>query len=95
MRVALDEDRKVIRGFLCQATFSQDWGWWFINSRCLTSSVWTAENPAKALQKLCQLKDAGQNVVLPPWWVDLCYQSYRDSLQWRGVCNGGSEQTVL
>lgn len=26
VRAALDEERKVICGFLCQATFSQNWG---------------------------------------------------------------------
>lgn len=41
-------------------------GWCFINSLCLTSSIWTAVNPAKTLQKLCQLKEARQNVVWLP-----------------------------
>lgn len=48
---------------------------------CLTSNIWTAMNPAKTLQKLCQLKEAGQNVGRLPRQVYLCKQSCGDSLQ--------------
>lgn len=67
MRVSLDKERRVISWISVPGNLQSELGWWFMNSLCLTSRIWTAENPAKALQKLCQLKEAGQNVVWLPW----------------------------